>query len=44
MIPKIIHQTWKSDTLPPILKLLYDENVKLLKKKLMKDSGSLIQS
>lgn len=33
MIPKIIHQTWKSDTLPPILKLLYDENVKLLKNK-----------
>ena len=33
MIPKIIHQTWKSETLPPVLKMLYDENVNFLKNK-----------
>tara|TARA_B100000795_G_scaffold2296_1_gene1590 strand:+ start:4132 stop:4956 length:825 start_codon:yes stop_codon:yes gene_type:complete len=33
MIPKIIHQTWKSNILPPIIKSIYDENVKKLKNK-----------
>ena len=33
MIPKIIHQTWKTDELPPIMKYIYNENVKLLKSK-----------
>ena len=33
MIPKIIHQTWKTEELPPIMKYIYAENVKLLKSK-----------
>lgn len=33
MIPKTIHLTWKSKSLPPILKLLYDENLKFLRSK-----------
>lgn len=33
MIPKIIHQTWKSSALPPIIKSIYDENIKNLKNK-----------
>ncbi len=33
MIPKIIHQTWKSSALPPIIKSIYEENVKNLKNK-----------
>ena len=31
MIPKIIHQTWKDKTLPPIIYSLISENIKLLK-------------
>lgn len=33
MIPKTIHLTWKSKLLPPILKLLYDENLNFLRSK-----------
>jgi hypothetical protein len=31
MIPKIIHQTWRDKTLPPIIYSLISENIKLLK-------------
>jgi hypothetical protein len=31
MIPKIIHQTWSDNLLPPIIRSIYDENVKFLK-------------
>lgn len=33
MIPKIIHQTWSDNLLPPIIKNICEENAKLLKDK-----------
>ncbi len=29
MIPKVIHQTWRANTLPPIFQLIYDYNKKV---------------
>ena len=31
MIPKIIHQTWNDDPVPPIINYIRNENAKLLK-------------